>query len=136
MIKNIINRLGYYGKRLIEYYDFLNLLPKSKNLYKEKIVYYKNFINILKTKDDYATNLVYEKIKTNDILISVVTPVYNGRDFINEVALCIQNQTIADKSEWLILDDNSTNNSLDLIPNTAEENIEDFINKLRRMLTN
>jgi glycosyltransferase involved in cell wall biosynthesis len=121
MIKKIINNLGYYGKRLIEYYDFFNFLPKSKNFYKEKIAYYKNFINILKTKDDYATNLVYEKRKTNDILISVVTPVYNGRDFINELALCIQNQTIADKLEWLILDDNSTDNSLDLIFNIAKD---------------
>ncbi len=136
MIKNIINRLGSYGKRLIQYYDFLNFLPKSKNLYKEKIVYYKNFINILKTKDDYATNLFYQKIKTNNIFISVVTSVYNGMDFINEIALCIQNQTIADKLEWLILDDNSTDNSLDLIPNIVEENIEDFVNKLRRILTN
>jgi len=121
MIKKIINNLGYYGKRVMEYYDFLNFLPKSKNFYKEKIAYYKNFINILKTKDDYATNLVYEKRKTNDILISVVTPVYNGRDFINELALCIQNQTIADKLEWLILDDNSTDNSLDLIIDIAKD---------------
>lgn len=121
MIKKIINNLGYYGKRVMEYYDFFNFLPKSKNFYKEKIAYYKNFINILKTKDDYTTNLVYEKRKTNDILISVVTPVYNGRDFINELALCIQNQTIADKLEWLILDDNSTDNSLDLIVNIAKD---------------
>ncbi len=121
MIKKIINNLGYYGKRLIEYYDFFNFLRKSKNFYKEKIAYYKNFINILKTKDDYTTNLVYEKRKTNDILISVVTPVYNGRDFINELALCIQNQTIADKLEWLILDDNSTDNSLDLIVDIAKD---------------
>jgi glycosyltransferase involved in cell wall biosynthesis len=121
MIKKIINNLGYYGKRAMEYYDFFNFLPKSKNFYKEKIAYYKNFINILKTKDDYTTNLIYEKTKTNDILISVVTPVYNGRDFINELALCIQNQTIADKLEWLIVDDNSTDNSLDLIVDIAKD---------------
>jgi glycosyltransferase involved in cell wall biosynthesis len=121
MIKKIINNLVYYGKRLMEYNDFLNFLPKSKNFYKEKIAYYKNFINILKTKDDYTTNLVYEKRKTNDILISVVTPVYNGRDFINELALCIQNQTIAGKLEWLIVDDNSTDNSLDLIVDIAKD---------------
>ena len=83
----------------------------SKNVedeYKDSKEYYKMI------KD----GVLYEKDKiyypTNNPKISIVLPVHNGEAFIKEAILSIQNQDFKD-IEIIIIDDKSTDNSVDLI---------------------
>jgi|SRR5690606_37519684 len=52
--------------------------------------------------------------------ISIITPVYNGQDFLHFAAESIFNQTYTDW-EWIIVDDCSTDNSWQLIEKYMEE---------------
>lgn len=51
-------------------------------------------------------------------LVSIITPVYNSQEFIEETAKSIFSQTISDW-EWLVVDDGSTDNSLQLLQDLA-----------------
>lgn len=65
--------------------------------------------------------LVYEH-SNDEKEITIVTPVYNGEDFLKRIFENIANQTIANKIEWILVDDKSTDDSLELCMNLALKN--------------
>ena len=56
----------------------------------------------------------------NDLLISVFVPVYNGEKYLERTLLSIQQQTYAN-IEVLLVDDSSTDGSLEILKRFAEE---------------
>jgi glycosyltransferase involved in cell wall biosynthesis len=53
-------------------------------------------------------------------LVSIITPCYNGADFIAETIRSVQNQTFADW-EWFIVDDFSNDSSVSVIAEFAQK---------------
>ena len=63
---------------------------------------------------DYQVTPVYNKNKRSSIsldkfnpLVSIITPYYNSKDYIDETAYCVLNQSFP-WFEWIIVDDGST----------------------------
>ncbi|WP_307897226.1 glycosyltransferase [Clostridium botulinum] len=54
--------------------------------------------------------------------ITVVTPIYNGEIFLENIFHSIGSQTIKNKVEWILVDDKSTDNSLNKCISLAEKN--------------
>lgn len=54
--------------------------------------------------------------------ITVVTPIYNGEIFLENIFNSIASQTIKNKVEWILVDDKSTDNSLNKCVSLAEKN--------------
>ncbi|WP_242844506.1 glycosyltransferase [Clostridium botulinum] len=54
--------------------------------------------------------------------ITVVTPIYNGEIFLENIFNSILSQTIKNKVEWILVDDKSTDNSLNKCISLAKEN--------------
>ncbi|MBU5299075.1 glycosyltransferase [Clostridium sporogenes] len=54
--------------------------------------------------------------------ITVVTPIYNGEIFLENIFDSIGSQTIKNKVEWILVDDKSTDNSLNKCVSLAEKN--------------
>ncbi len=53
--------------------------------------------------------------------ITVVTPIYNGEIFLENIFDSIASQTIKNKVEWILVDDKSTDNSLNKCVSLAEK---------------
>ncbi|MGB9637881.1 MAG: glycosyltransferase family 2 protein, partial [bacterium] len=51
----------------------------------------------------------------SDLRVSVVTPVYNGEKFVYDAFNSLENQTIVESIEWVIIDDCSTDSTFELI---------------------
>src|SRR5258707_11989556 len=56
--------------------------------------------------------------RTNAPLVSVITPVFNGAEFLTEALRSVQNQTLRDW-EHILVDDGSTDGSSELIEEAA-----------------
>ncbi len=85
---NIKNEISYYRKRFSDFFY--------------------NSLNI--------TELFFAKTnKGNDIKVSVVTPVFNGEKFIKDILLALQKQTIAKYIEWVVVDDCSSDSTVDYL---------------------
>ncbi len=54
--------------------------------------------------------------------ITIVTPIYNGEIFLENIFNSILSQTIKNKVEWILVDDKSTDNSLNKCVSLAEKN--------------
>ncbi|EJO5349500.1 glycosyltransferase [Clostridium botulinum] len=54
--------------------------------------------------------------------ITVVTPIYNGEVFLESIFNSMTHQTIKDKLEWILVDDKSTDNSLEKCVDLALKN--------------
>ena len=67
----------------------------------------------------------------NRPLISVVLPVYNGADYLEKSIISVLNQTMSD-FELLIMDDSSTDNSLEIISKFDDSRIKLFKNKTNK----
>lgn len=70
------------------------------------------YLNMIKNGTLYDKGRIY--YPTDNPKISIVLPVWNGEGFLNETLLSIQNQDFKD-IEIIIVDDHSTDNSVDLI---------------------
>ena len=67
-------------------------------------------------------------MESNLPLITVLMPVYNGAKYLNEAIDSILNQTFSD-FELLIIDDGSTDQSIDLIKAYNDPRIKLIVNK-------
>lgn len=63
-----------------------------------------------------------------EVLVSIITPCYNSEKFIKDTFESIKNQKISNW-EWIIVDDNSNDNSVSLIKSFNDERIKFFVNK-------
>lgn len=61
-----------------------------------------------------------EKSKVAAPLVSIITPLYNAKDFIKDTAVSVLTQTLTD-FEWIIINDCSTDNSLEIVSQIAED---------------
>ena len=68
-------------------------------------------------------------MESNLTLITVLKPVYNGAKYLNEAIDSILNQTFSD-FEFLIIDDGSTDQSIDLIKTYEDPRIQLFENEV------
>jgi glycosyltransferase involved in cell wall biosynthesis len=57
--------------------------------------------------------------------ISIITPSYNSSKYLNETIQSVLNQTFQDW-EWLITDDCSTDNSVEILQNQSDSRIKSF----------
>ena len=67
--------------------------------------------------------------------VSIIMPVYNGSKFLSASIDSILSQTFED-FEFIIIDDGSTDNSLELIKNYKDERIKLFVNEKNMGVTN
>ncbi|NFA59807.1 glycosyltransferase [Clostridium sporogenes] len=65
-------------------------------------------------------NLIHSH-SNNETEITIVTPVYNGEDFLESIFNSMGNQTIKNKLEWILVDDKSKDNSLNKCISLAEK---------------
>ncbi|MFN3478101.1 MAG: glycosyltransferase, partial [bacterium] len=129
--------VGYFLKRwrklkfyFIDIYkqdkNFFNFLVKKANsidnfriqqdlsVYKkvlEKIKIRMNRIDMLQDKRVY--DMVFESCKGEPVL-SVVTPAFNASKFVENVAKCLNSQTIRDSIEWIVVDDFSNDDTFQI----------------------
>lgn len=68
------------------------------------------------------------ELKSQEILISVLMPVYNGSDFLNEAIDSILNQTYSN-FELIIIDDGSNDKSIDIIRSYKDQRIKLYQNE-------
>lgn len=61
-------------------------------------------------------------------LVSIITPCYNSQDFLLETYQSIINQTYQDW-EWIVVDDNSSDNSRKILREFKDNRIKIFFNK-------
>lgn len=54
-------------------------------------------------------------------LVSIITPIYNGEAFVEETVRAVLSQTYSDY-EWIIVDDGSTDNSYAILQEYAQKN--------------
>ena len=55
-------------------------------------------------------------------LVSIITPCYNSAKFLKDTIQAVQNQTLTDW-EWIITDDNSSDNSLEILQTVNDDRI-------------
>lgn len=108
--------------RLIEFYQYKkkihdNIFNKEK-VYKEIEKHYE-FLNKSEETNYKEITLVEN---TSDLKVSVVTAVYNGEKYINDAFRSLENQTISKNIEWIIVDDNSTDNTVELVKKLSKNN--------------
>lgn len=87
-----------------------NELEKELELYLKKI----------EDKDYCNGRLIYHH-EVSDAVVSIVTPVYNAKGYLEELFKSISEQTIAYKIEWIIIDDKSSDGSLNIACDLAEK---------------
>ncbi|GAI32307.1 unnamed protein product, partial [marine sediment metagenome] len=63
----------------------------------------------------------------NNPLVTVLMPVYNGEKYLEQAINSILNQTFKD-FEFLIIDDGSTDNSVEIIKSFNDSRIKLFLN--------
>ncbi|MBI9100221.1 MAG: glycosyltransferase family 2 protein [Spirochaetaceae bacterium] len=51
--------------------------------------------------------------------VSIITPIYNGADFIEDTALCLAKQTFTDY-EWVVIDDCSTDDTKEVLQRLSD----------------
>lgn len=61
-------------------------------------------------------------------LVSIICPMHNGAKFVDETISCVLSQTYPD-FELLIVDDNSTDNTVELIKKYDDKRIKLFVNE-------
>ena len=69
--------------------------------------------SLLKNLENIKSQELGEKINNSEILASIVTPSYNAAKFLPFLYQSLISQTLARNIEWVIVDDCSTDNSLD-----------------------
>lgn len=84
---------------------------------------------VLATMDDISKYLSLNS--NNDILVSVIMPVYNREEFIQDAVYSVLNQTYTN-FELIIIDDCSTDSTVDKIINIDDERIKLIINPENR----
>ena len=60
--------------------------------------------------------------------VSIITPCYNSSQFLEETIKSVLNQTFTDW-EWIITDDQSTDNSVEIIQKISDSRIQLIIAK-------
>ncbi len=88
--------------------------PNLISLKSEIDLYYNRTINT-KGKLIYSHN-------NKEKEITIVTPIYNGENFIENIFESISKQTINNKLEWILVDDKSTDDSLNKCIELAKNN--------------
>lgn len=66
-----------------------------------------------------------------EIKVSIITPCYNSERFIQETYESIKNQSF-NNWEWIIVDDQSNDNSVKIIQQIADDRVKLFINDINR----
>tara|TARA_Y100000592_G_scaffold78846_1_gene124117 strand:+ start:2887 stop:4512 length:1626 start_codon:yes stop_codon:yes gene_type:complete len=104
--KVITNNLIGAASESYDYSSQGNLLNQIVNHKKSSLEKIKNWIDDLKPNKTSELNFV-----SNDPIISIITSVYEGADFIDQFMEEMVQQTIFDKCEMLLVDCNKRNNS-------------------------
>ncbi len=118
MLKKVFQILEYEILRKLNKLKKLDYFLDSE-LLKEKINFYKNVLSL--DFDNKQTEIIFIKnSEKKDLKVSVVTSVFNRREYIKELALSIQNQTFSKYIEWVVVDDNSTDGSLEILLELAK----------------
>jgi cellulose synthase/poly-beta-1,6-N-acetylglucosamine synthase-like glycosyltransferase len=99
----------------------LRIILNSNNI-RKRIYFYRKAIDYLKKENDNKntnlTELIFIKNpKFDNLKVSIVTPVFNGEKFIEDIAASIEKQTLAKNIEWIIVDDHSPDNTIDIVLN-------------------
>eukprot|EP00118_Oscarella_pearsei_P014760 m.128980 g.128980 ORF g.128980 m.128980 type:complete len:131 (+) comp37960_c0_seq10:62-454(+) len=50
-----------------------------------------------------------------EVVVSVITPIHNAREFVEDVCKSVASQTFSGGMEWSIYDDASTDNSMEIV---------------------
>lgn len=117
----VINILEKIKNKLLNLKKLEKIL-NSSNIKNEISYYRKRFSDFCQSNNSLnLTELFFAKNnKGNDIKISVVTPVFNGEKFIKDILLALQKQTIAKYIEWLVVDDCSSDSTVDYLVKLSE----------------
>lgn len=99
-------------------------------LFKE-IEIFKNKIRDIRLNSKNFPRLVKNKTNSLELLVSVVTPAYNAEKFLPNLYMSLKNQSIARFIEWVIVDDCSTDNSLEFYEQLSNDNSLGKINVFR-----
>ena len=68
----------------------------------------------------YIISMDLKSSQDNNILISIVTPVYNGEKFVRQAYECLLRQTYR-TWEWVVVDDGSADKTLSILRQIAEQ---------------
>ncbi|MGC8651519.1 MAG: glycosyltransferase family 2 protein [Minisyncoccia bacterium] len=93
--------------------QYINYLAKKvSNLYDKDIFRNKLFEAEKQLYVNYNCNPVIVKQRSDiDPVISIITPTYNSAKFLNELRESLESQEIANKIQWVIVNDCSTDNT-------------------------
>ena len=109
-LKILIERI----KRVLSLNDLLNV-----ELLREKINLFRDRISI--DFDDQVEYIFVKNQGKKDLKVSVITPAYNREEYVSELAFSLEKQTFAEYIEWVVVDDNSTDNTLKILLNLAKK---------------
>lgn len=117
-----------------EYYDILlsetDDVDKISAIKKVVVGNFMNKRNKIHYIESFDLNKVLEKPQKEDIKFSVIIPNYNNANWIDKTIESVLNQTY-DNWEMYIIDDLSTDNSIDIIKQYDDERIELIQNKIK-----
>ena len=83
--------------------------------------YFERAKNMITRNDPFIKpKLIYEKPIKGDLLVSVVTPVYNAERFVEDLHKSLEQQTLAGSVQWVVVNDGSTDGSLDKLLEIAK----------------
>jgi len=63
---------------------------------------------------------IMEERNNEEPLVSIITPTYNSASFLDELRNSLENQDIANKLQWIIVDDASTDNTKEIFHKMAK----------------
>ncbi|MEM3393457.1 MAG: glycosyltransferase family A protein [Candidatus Methanomethylicia archaeon] len=94
----------------------------------EKVENFRKILKEIKEKMEYIDGIKEKKLYDIEMesvksepVVSVVTPAFNASKFIENVAKCLNNQTIKDKIEWVVVDDFSSDNTAEFVKELAKK---------------
>lgn len=111
MVKNFLRKIKC-SLHLLKFLSDKNIhqLNNLLNTYSQKFA--KNALN--------SSILIFDTTKVEPI-VSVVTPAYNASVFLPLVAQSLSEQSLADRIQWIVVDDGSDDNTNELLSNLSKK---------------
>ncbi len=105
----IIHRLNKYG--VLRLRTALSLLYDGKTFEKEVRIYEEKIEKLRKSQIQDLEEIIC-KVNNSKVTVSIVTPSFNGANFLPQLLHSLHKQTIAKEIEWIIVDDCSSDESM------------------------
>lgn len=120
-----INREGFQTFKDIPWcYDYFNdgkyIFPQTKTRYRNSTDLQELIPHPFQTSNEFILKFKKKRFKP---LVSVITSVYNGQEFINDAINSIQSQTYKN-FEFIIVNDGSTDNTIELLKNITDSRVK------------